>query len=124
MADLEVTLPLPPGNHFRESFYLNRCRDLAWGAVGELPVLQRKCWPTQEKVRCEILLYTKEKLEKVNELLQPVIDAIGQVLWNSKTALPLIQILQVVNEEKEQALFRITYRKLISVAGNVKHYEW
>jgi hypothetical protein len=70
-----------------------------------------------------VLLYTKEKIEDTRGFLQPVVDAVGQVLWDRRTAQPLLMIQQFVNGDKEQAVFRITRRKLIS-EGAGKHYEW
>ena len=124
MADLEFSLPLPPEAGDRQA-YGNTCRDRAWSAVGGLQPRSRLRWPTQDKVKVEINLYTDVEREHPTTYLAPAIDAIGGVLWHPKKTLPLIIVTQIVVDEKKDArlLVKVTRRKLVS-EGAGKHYEW
>jgi len=100
MSDLEFSLPLPPeGNGEREAFYLNLCRDRTRGSINQLLPRIRRRWPTEEKVRCDVVIFTTVKIEKPLEYLRKTLEAIG-VLWG-KESQPLITIDQVIGTADE-----------------------
>jgi len=124
MADLEFSLPLPPDNGNRAA-YMNTCRDRAWSAVGGLQPRSRRRWPTEDKVKVEVILYTDIERENALKYVTPATDAIGGVLWHPKKTLPLIIVTQIIVGDKKDArlLVKVTRRKLVS-EGAGKHYEW
>lgn len=123
MADLEFSLPLPPEDKSQQASYLNACRDLAWEAVCRLLPRSRTHWPAHDKVKCQVILYSKIPHEQLGQYLAPVVDAIGGVLWHPKKSMPMIFIDRVDSDEQRIAV-SVTRRKLISEDGPGKHYEW
>lgn len=126
MSDLEFSLPLPPeGNGEREAFYLSTCRDRTRGSINQLLPRMRRRWPTEEKVRCDVIIFTTAKVEKPLEYLAKAFAAIGGVLWG-KESQPLITVDQVIGTQDEispRILVKVTRRKLVS-EGAGRHYEW
>lgn len=124
MPDIQFTLPLPIDLGKNKVLYLNSCRSSAWDRVSKLPLCEAREWPTQEKVRCEILVYTKGESLKDKAILYEMVDHIGDVLWNKKKNAPLVLIQELVAADKDIIEVKITRRKLISEKGPGKHYQY
>jgi hypothetical protein len=123
LADIEFAVPLPPGDESQQRSFLNLCGDKAWEAVGKLLPRTRRRWPTQEKIRCEVTLYTALLKSHPDKFMSPIVNAIGGVLWHPKTSFPLVIVQQEISES-ERIVVKVTKRKLVSEDGAGKHYEW
>lgn len=129
MPDLEFALPLPPVNGFRELSYSDTCRKRVVEALEQLPPLARRLWPTEEKIRCSIILYDGVRHElSMRGYLGEAINSMAEMLWDKRLSEPLILIEQVMPEIGEQndprLQVKIMVRKLIRSNGPGKHYEW
>lgn len=123
MADLEFPLPLPPVDAERLKFYLDSCRERAWQAVGDLPIRERRNWPSQEKIRCTVLFPKSVPVSKqLHDSLMQLVSSVGEVLWNGKTAKPFITIQG--EDGRERLLVKVTYRKFVSGNCGGSHYTW
>lgn len=126
MSDLEFSLPLPPeGNGEREAFYLNTCRVRALSSIEQLLPRSRQRWPTEDKVRCDVVIFITVRVDKPLEYLRKIINEIGGVLWG-KESQPLIIVDQVIGTQDEispRILVKVTRRKFVS-EGAGRHYEW
>lgn len=123
MADIQFDLPLPVELGEGKVHYLNSCRSKAWVSATSLPHIEARAWPTSDKVKCEVLVYTRGGPLKDKTIIYEVIDHIGDVLWNKKKSMPLILIQEMVATDKDSLEIRITRRKLISDTGAGKHYQ-
>ena len=122
MADLTFTIPLPPREETEEGAFLKNCKNLAWAAVGELEEGDRRSWPTEEKVRCEIKIFGPVMFKKPIKDLDFVARAICGVLWHPERSKALL-LYSHHNSDNAHIEINVTRRKLISQgAGN--HYEF
>jgi hypothetical protein len=122
MADLTFTVPLPPRSEEEQGAYLLHCKDLAWAAVGELEEDERRAWPIEEKVRCEIKVFGPIRFKKPIRDLDPLARAIGGVLWHPEKSQTLLTYTQS-ESNKPRIEVSVTRRKLVS-NGPTKHYEF
>lgn len=120
-ADLEFSLPLPAGSG---KAYAERCRELTVNVLGSLLPRERGRWPTTDKIRCQLLVYSVERIDKpLREYVQPTVEMLTSILW-PWLANPLILVEQVNGEGIDQRiLVRIVRRKLVAASAG-EHYEW
>jgi len=123
LSDLTFTIPLPPRDDAEQNSYLNDCKSIAWGAVGELEEdEERRSWPTQEKVRCEVRVFGPTQFSKAAKELETVAKTIGGVLWHPEKSKTLLTFEQR-SSDKPRIEVSVTRRKLVSNESGT-HYEF